>query len=830
MRELRLGLQSLFREWRAGELRILVLALVVAVGAVSSTGFFTDRVEKALEQRSVALLAADRVIASSSSSIPGHWSDEARSRGLRTERIMEFRSVVMGPDRPQLAEIKAVGPNYPLRGQLRAAAAPFQPDQTASAPPARGTVWSEHRLLGLLGVNMGGRVDVGESSLALERIVAYEPDRATGFFGIAPRVLMRIEDVPATGLIQPGSRARYRLLLAGEERVLEEYRRWLEPQLAAGQRFETVSDARPQLRTALDRAGRFLGLAALVSVLLCGVAVATAARHHAERQSDTAAMLRCFGSSQRTVLLIYSVKLVALGLIVSASGCLLGYVGQAGIVAILGDLLGGTLPAPSLQPVVFGMAVGLITLASFALPPIVRLRQVPPLRVMRRDLGAPPLSAFGLYGAGAAALAGLMGWISRDIELTAWLLVCTAITLLFLGVGAWILVRMLQPLRKRVGVSLRFGLAGIARHSADSVVRVLAFGLGLMALLLLSVVRNDLLDVWQQRVPPDAPNHFLINIQPSQVEEVSRWFADQGIAGVALHPMIRARLERINGTPAAQWPRLNESGQGWVSHGFNLSWAEQPQVDNRIVSGRWWRKDEAGESLISVEQRMAQNLGIGVGDVLLFRVADQPVKVRVANLRAVEWDNFRVNFFLVTTPTVLADLPGTYVTSVHLSGEGKSLLSELIRTFPSITVFDVEAILNQVRAVINQVVQAVEFVFLFTLAAGVVVLYAALQSSIDERLQESAILRALGARQAQLRWGILGEFVTLGVLAGVLAAVAAGLVGLILADQVLGLAYRPEVQLLWWGALLGAIGVGLAGLWGSGPVIRQPPLAVLRRG
>ncbi len=829
MRELRLGLQSLLREWRAGELRILVLALVVAVGAVSSTGFFTNRVEKALEQRSVALLAADRVVASSSS-IPIQWIEEAESRGLRTERIMEFRSVVMGPDRPQLAEIKAVGSNYPLRGQLRAAPAPFQPDQVVTAPPARGTVWSENRLLGLLGVAMGDHVDVGESELTLERIVAYEPDRATGFFGIAPRVLMRIEDVPATGLIQPGSRARYRLLLAGEEPVLEAFRQWLEPQLVAGQRFESVSDARPQLRTALDRAGRFLGLAALVSVLLCGVAVATAARRHAERQADTAAILRCFGSTQRTVVAIYSYKLAALGLLASAVGCLLGYLGQAGIVVILGDLLGGTLPAPSGEPVVFGMAVGLITLASFALPPIVRLRRVPPLRVLRRDLGAPPLSAFGLYGVGAVALAGLMGWISRDIELTAWLLLCTALTLLFLGVGAWLLVRLLQPLRKRVGVSLRFGLAGIARHPADSVVRVLAFGLGLMALLLLSVVRNDLLDVWQQRVPPEAPNHFLINIQPSQVTEVSQWFADKGIPGVALHPMARARLVQINGQSAAQWPHLNESGRRWVNHGLNLSWAENPQVDNRVVAGHWWPKGEADDPLISVEQRMAENLGIGVGDELLFRVADQPVKVRVANLRAVEWDNFRVNFFLVTTPAALAGLPSTWVTSVHLSGARKLLLSDLIRAFPSITVFDVEAILNQVRAVISQVVQAVEFVFLFTLAAGVMVLYAALQSSIDERLQESAMLRALGARRAQLRLGVLGEFVTLGLLAGILAAAAAGLVGLILADQVLDLAYRPELQLLWWGALLGTVGVGFAGLWGSGPVLRQPPLAVLRRG
>ncbi|GAB4347752.1 MAG: FtsX-like permease family protein [Gammaproteobacteria bacterium] len=829
MRSLKLGWRALRREWRAGELRVLALALVVAVGAVSSVGFFTDRVERALAQRAVALLAADRVVASHTP-IPEDWIAEAGRRALKTEQVMEFRSVVMGPERPQLAEIKAVGPEYPLRGTLRTADAPFRPDRLTDKPPRRGTVWSEPRLLGLLDVAMGDPIDIGEQRFTLERIVAYEPDRATGFFGIAPRVLMRIEDVAATGLIQPGSRARYRLLLAGPEADLEAYRRWLEPQLVAGQRFESVSDARPQLRTALDRANRFLGLAALVSVLLCGVAVATASRRHAERHADTAAVLRCLGASQRTVLFIYVTKLIALGLLASAAGCLLGYLGQAGIVAILGDLLGGALPRPSSLPVVYGLCVGVVTLVAFALPPIVRLRRVPPLRVLRRDLGAPPLSMAGLYGLGGVALAGLMWWISRDWVLTGWLLLGTAGTLLTLGVGAWLLVWMLKPLRRGVGVALRFGLAGIARRPADSVVQVLAFGLGLMALLLLSVVRNDLLDVWQQRVPPEAPNHFLINIQPRQVDDIARWFEERGIADVRLHPMSRARLERINDQPAAQWPRLNEHGRGWVNHGFNLSWAEQPQVDNRIVAGRWWRPSEAEEGLVSVEQRMAENLGIGVGDRLEFRVADQPVTVRVANIRRVEWDNFRVNFFLVTTPGAMAGKPATYVTSVYLSSDRRALLTDLIRAFPSVTVFDVEAILAQVRAVIGQVVQAVEFVFLFTLAAGAAVLYAALQSSIEERRREGALLRALGARRDQLRWGLLGEFVTLGLLAGVLASAAAALVGWVLAHQVLELAYRPNPLLLVWGGVLGGIGVGLTGLWGSRPVLRHPPLMVLRRG
>ncbi len=829
MRQLKLGLLALAREWRAGELRVLVLALVVAVGAVSSVGFFTDRVERVLTQRAVVLLAADRVVISNAP-IAQAWIDEAQRRGLRSERVMSFRSVVMGAERPQLAEIKAVGPRYPLRGALRASPQPYAPDVAMSGPPQRGTLWSDARMPDLLGVAVGGNVEVGESTLRLARILAYEPDRATGFFGIAPRVLMRIEDVPATGLIQPGSRASYRLLLAGPEKALAGYQRWLQPLLEPGQRFESVGEARPQIQTALDRAGRFLALAALVSVLLCGVAVAAAARRHAERQADTAAVLRCLGAAQSTVLGIYAVKLFGLGLLASAAGCLLGYLGQAGIAALLGNLLGGELPAPSWQPVGFGLAVGLVTLAAFGLPPIVRLRRVPPLRVLRRDLGAPPLSALGLYGLGAVALAGLMWWISHDLPLTLWLAAGTAGTLAVLGGSAWLLVRLLAPLRKRVGVALRFGLAGIARRPADSAVQVMAFGIGIMALLLLSVVRGDLLEVWQQRVPPQAPNNFLINIQPSQTAALGDWLAKQGVGDVQFYAMSRGRLERINGERADRWQGLDERGRHWLEHGFNLSWAERPQVDNRILAGRWWGADQLDQPLLSVEQRMAERLGIHVGDRLTFQVADQPVTLTVANIRSVEWDNFRPNFFLVATPRALAGLPATYVTSVYLPPQRKALLSELVRSFPSITVFDVEAILNQVRGVIGQVVKAVEFVFLFTLAAGVMVLYAALQSSLEERMQEGAMLRALGARHRQLRWGLLGEYVTLGLLAGLLAALAAGAVGLVLAVKVLDLSYRPEMWLVVWGALLGGVGVGLAGLWGSRSVLRQPPLAVLRRG
>lgn len=829
MRELTLGLRALRREWRAGELRILALALVVAVAAVASVGLFADRVHRALEQRAVDLLAADLVVVSGSSPEPA-WRAAATARGLRTSEEMVFNSVATGPGRPQLVEVKAVGANYPLRGTLRTAPRAFAPDSPAVSPPQRGTVWVEPRLLNLLGERVGDTLGLGRSRFRIARVLTYEPDRATGFFGIAPRVMMRREDVATTGLIQPGSRVHYRLLLAGTPAALRAYRAWLTPQLAPGQRFEDVRDARPQLRLALDRAGRFLALAALVSVLLSGVAVATAARRHVERQTDAAAVLRCLGASQGTVLRVYAVKLVALGLGASLVGCAVGYLGQAAIARLLGGLLADQLPPPAVTPAVYGLGVGLVTLLGFALPPILRLRRVPPLRVLRRDLGPPPLSAWSLYGLGSVALLALMMWMAGEVRLALWLAAGTAATLLVLGLGAAALVWALRPLRRHVGVALRFGLAGIARRRGDSIVQVLAFGLGLMALLLLSVIRSDLLDAWQRRVPPDAPNYFFINIQPTQVPALQQWFASRGLPGVGFYPMVRARLLAIDGRPLAQWDFPDEHGRRHAAHAFNLSWAATPQVDNRIVAGRWWDPAARGEHSLSVAQRMAKELGLRVGDTLRFRVGDQPITLRVTSVRAVEWDNFRVNFFMVVPPGVLEGFPATYVTSVHLPPARQDLLRELVQAFPSVTVIDVAAVLRQVRAVIAQVVRAVEFVFLFTLAAGLVVLYAALQSSLEERIREAAVLRALGARRRQLRLGLLGEFATLGLLAGVLAAGAATGVGWVLAEHVLNLTYRPDPLLLLGGALIGAFGVGLAGWFGTGVVLRQPPLAVLRSG
>lgn len=828
-RALPFAFRALRRDWRAGELRVLVVALVVAVASVTSVGFFTDRLRQAMHRQASELLAADLVVLSANPIRQG-LAREAAARGLRFARAVTFPSMVMAGDRLQLADVKAVDGAYPLRGHLRIAPEPFAPDAVAEHGPAPGTVWLDPRLFGVLGVSVGDRITVGASKLKVANVLSYEPDRGGDLFSIAPRLLMNLADLPATRLIQPGSRVKYRLLVAGEPKDMAAYRTWLEPHVEGGETLQGVRDARPEMRLALDRAQRFLGLAALVSVVLAGVAVAVAARRYARRHQDPSAVMRCLGATQGFVTRLFLIQMLALGLLAGLAGSLLGYGAQEGLVAALGSLLPRALPVPSPLPLLSGLLTALVTLLGFALPPIIRLRDVPPSRVLREDLVPLPPRGWVVYGSALAALALLVYWQAADGRLAAYALGGTLATVLILAGGALVMVRALGPLRTRVGAAWRFGLASIARHASGSVIQVVAFGLGIMVLLLLTLVRGELHQSWQRRLPADAPNYFLINVQPDEVDKMGSFLAHRGLAGNPLYPMVRGRLTAIDGRPVSADDYENPRAQRLVEREFNLSWAVQPQADNEIVAGRWWSKQETGKPLLSVERGLAERLGIKLGDALSFQVAGRSITARVTSLRTVRWDSFRPNFFVLAPPGLLEPYPATYITSFYLPPQRQGLLAELVRVFPSVTVLDVDAIIRKVRGIMDQAVLAVQYVSLFTLLAGVTVLFAAIQSTLDERRRESAIVRTLGGSRMQLLKGLIAEFTTLGALSGLLAAIAASGVGLVLAEQVFQLVYRPNPWTWIIGALGGTLGVGLAGVLGTSRVISHPPVESLRLG
>ncbi len=819
--------RMLWRDWRGGELRILAIALVIAVTSVTSVGFFIDRVQQGMDQQASELIAADLVV-SSASPVAGERSDRAETLGLEIAETTSFRSVIIAGDQPKLVEAKAVSENYPLRGTLSISDTLFGEEYQVETVPAPGEAWAEPKLFQELGLSPGDRVTLGEVTLTLTHILTYEPDRGGDFFSVAPRLLFNIEDLAATGLVQTGSLVRYHLLLAGEPAQIRDYADWLDRNPREGERLLTVEGGRPELRNALERARSFLGLAALVSVLLAGVAVATAARRFSQRHLDTSAIMRCMGATQNRISLLFLLEMLWLALLASTLGSVLGYLTQIVIAQIMDQLLIATLPQPSLKPLLLGYVTGIILLLGFAMPPLLALKRVPPLRVLRKDIAGTGASSWFFTLGVLVSMGVLLYWQTRDPELVVYMLSGIVLTLLLLAACARLLIAALNSVRGSVGVAWRFGLANIARRPSGSVMQIVAFGLGIMVLLLLSTVRNDLLDDWQRSLPEDAPNHFLINIQSDQVDGINSFFAGQGVE-TRIYPMVRARLTKINGRAVTTDDYDNERAKHLLTREFNLSWSEALPAASHVIEGQWWSSAQNGQPLLSLEEGIGKSLRIGMHDSVTFDINGTEVPLRVTNLRKVDWDSFNVNFFTVLPPGLLDRYPASWVTSIYLDPEQKGELGELVKAFPNVTIIDVGALMTRVRTIMDRVSLAVEFIFLFTLMAGVAVLLAAIQSTQDERRYESAILRTLGAQRGTLMRGLVAEFVTLGALAGLLAGVAATSLAWLFAEQVFKFDYsfNPWIPLV--GIVAGILIVGLSGVLGTRKVLQQPPLLTLRR-
>ena len=822
-----LALRMLRREWRAGELRVLAAALVIAVASVTSVGFFTDRVGRALAQQANMLLGADLALISDHPLDAG-FEREALRRGLQTAHTLSFPSMVLRGERAQLAEIKAVSRNYPLRGQLRVAQQPYAPDSASSGIPDVGTAWLDERLLKQLEASAGAGLEVGTSHLAVSAVLTQEPDRAGVLFNIAPRLLMNLEDIPATGLIQEGSRASYRLLVAGDVDKVGVFRAWAEARLKRGERLEGVSDARPEIRAALARAERFLGLAALTSIILAAVAVVMATRRFMARHLDNCAVMRCLGAQQRLIFRLYLAQFLLLGMLASLIGCLLGYLGQMVLAQQLGSMVSAELPLPSLLPAVQGILTGMVTLLGFSLPFLQQLKHVPALRVLRRELGPP--GRFGLLGfaLGLAGISGLVLWQAGDVRLGSYALAGLFAATLIAALLALMLIRALAGIRLQTSASWRYGLANIVRRAGGSVAQVSAFSLGMLMLLLLTVVRGDLMQSWQSTLPAEAPNRFVINVQPDQVQPLQGFFHDRRIPAPVLYPMVRGRLLAVNGKPIATGEFPDERAQRLVEREFNLSWSDRLPDENQLIAGKWWARGVKGAAQLSVEEGIATTLGIKLGDDLTYSMGGATFSARVASLRKVNWDSFRVNFFVIASPGVLEKFPASYITSFYLPDAQGGLLDEMVKAFPNLTVIDVAAVMNQVRTIMDRVSGAVEFVFLFTWLMGFTVLYAAIAATRDERVYETAILRTLGASRRQLLMGLFAEFAGIGMLAGLVAALGASGTSYFLSTKILALPFVFNFWLLPLGMLAGAAAIGVAGIAGCYSVLNQPPLQTIR--
>ena len=831
-----LAWRQTLRDFRAGELRLLVVAVMLAGAALTAVGFFADRLQGGLARDARALLGGDAIVASDRPAPPA-FAERAASLGLRTAISASFPSMARAPEArgggSRLVAVKAVSANYPLRGALRVREGAGEPREVRSGP-APGTVWVDAALLDGLSIRIGDELLLGDGALRVAAVVTLEPDRGAGFLAFAPRVMLNEADLPATGLIQPASRVTYRLAVASPADRDADVRRfvaWAQERIAGerlrGVRIESLESGSPEMRQTLDRAQKFLNLVALLAALLSAVAVAIASRDFASRHLDDCAMLRVLGQPQRSIALSYGLEFGLVGLGASLAGVALGLAVHHVFVWLLAGLVDSALPPPSAWPALFGVGVGLTLLVGFGLPPVLQLARVPPLRVIRRDVGAIKAASLAVLLAGGIGFAALLVAVASDLKLGLIAVGGFAGAIAIFALLSWIAVGVLKRAvpEARAPRWLVLATRQIAARPAFAVLQVSALAVGLLALVLLVLLRTDLIQSWRQATPPDAPNRFVINLQPDQGEAFQRALREAGVTRYDWFPMIRGRLVAINGAPVERDRFVEDRAQRLVEREFNLSHSASPPAHNEVSAGRW-TPDEA--DALSVEAGLAQTLGLKLGDRLRFDIAGQPREGRITSLRKVDWGSMRVNFFVMFPVSTMADVPITYI-SAFRAPDKPGFDNALSREFPNITNVDVSASLGQVQRVMDQVIRAVEFLFGFTLAAGLVVLFAAVSATREARAREFAIMRAMGAGSRLLAQVQRAELLGVGALAGLLASVVAMVVGWALARYAFEFEWSASPLVPLAGTAAGAVLALAAGWWGLRSVLTRPVIQTLRR-
>ncbi|HEY7805379.1 MAG TPA: FtsX-like permease family protein [Orrella sp.] len=824
---LRFAIKQTWRDFRAGDLRLLGMAVVVAVAAISSVGFLSDRVSRALDRDAGQMLGADLVVELPAEADQG-WIDKAKNDGLGAIRIWRFPSMVGSTSGDlQLASVKAVENGYPLRGELRTSRGITEPDEPTVAAPDPGNAWVDGQLLALLGLSVGDELSVGDKTLNIDRVITYEPDRGVQFVNVAPRVMIRAEDLEDTGLLGPGSRVSHAMLVAGDTPAVDAYRDWLVPQLTPAQELVTVDDGRPEITRTLERANEFLTLVVMIAVLIAAVAVALGARRFSQRQQPAIAVMRCCGATQATVTRLLVVEFLVVALVGSAIGLVIGWTAQLFLVSVMEGLVSDSLPGVGWVPALQGLYAGFWLLFAFSLPPLQALRRVSAAQILRQDVPAFPVQSVAGYVLAFVGFAVLMWWIAGNIEYGFGLAGGFVLAAVLFGLLSFVALKGLNVLRPLLGhrPAWRFALAGMVRRRSSSIAQISALAIGMMAILLLTIVRTDLLQGWQQTVPPDAPNRFLINIQPDQVKPVDTALTNAGIEQLEFYPMIRGRVTDINDQAVTAEDFESPRAQRLLQRDFNLSYADALPENVELLAGSPLNADAME---VSLERDVANLLGMSVGDDMVFEVAGQPVAVTVSSIRQVNWDSLQPNFFAVLSTRALIDEPQTFITSFHLPPEKAPVTQSLIREFPNLTIFDVGALLAQLQSVLDRVSVAIQGLFAFAILAGAIVLAAALSSSRHERTREAALLRAIGATNVQLARAQRVELLSIGALAGLMAATGATLAAWALATWVFEFPMQWSITPWVLGLAVCMPGAWLAGSLVLRGVLKSPPLLILR--
>ena len=858
----------LWRDWRGGELRLLFLALVLAVASVTGIALFTDRLERALLLESANMLAADRVLPTRGEPAPAEIIAEAAGRGFRTAGTLSFTSMAFSDSGNMLVAAKAVSDEYPLRGELITTLLPFTRGAPVASGPPPGEVWLESRALPALGVEVGGTVFVGEAELNVGAVIIAEPDRGQGGFvdNAGPRLMLHMDDVAATNVVQPGSRVSHRALFAHDDfAALDEFEQWVDQTFDGNYHIRDVREESGEIAEALDRAEGYLLLGSLFAVLLAGLAIALSARRYSERHYDYVAILKTLGCTSGRISAIYLLIQLKLALAAVLLGSLLGFLVHQGILRALQASLNVELPPPGLEPYVVGALTAFICLLAFALPPLLALRETPPLRVLRKDLTQLRFSDRIPYAFGIGGSVLLIFWYSRDLVLTTLLVVGVAGTGALLSLISLLFLATSGSVGMKAGNAWKLAMTAVRRRRRQNVLQVMVFSVTIMSLLILSLLRTDLIEDWRAQLPGDTPNLFMMNVTAGQVGRIEDFFAGNGVEANAFYPLISARVRTINGAapepdaegggqeggtsllennePPGREARAGtdaagtESGQSAESGNRQVqgrlsrrqvTWAAEPPPDNRITAGAWWG-DNPRSGLVSIDEEYADWLNIGIGDEIGFEINQQLVSAEVANLRSVRWDNMQPNFFIIFSPGTIDHLGATFLSTVRLESERKLLLNDLIRQFPTIVVIEVDALIEQIQTIISQVSSAIELIFLLVLAAGALVLLSCVSASLDERFHENAILRTLGAGRRLILASLLIEFAFIGVIAGVIATLGAEGGLYYLQERVFEQDFNPHYWVWLAGPALGCAIIAFLGVNSTRKVVSTSPLTVLRR-
>lgn len=822
------GLKLLWRDWKGGELTLLLASLLVAIATVTSISLFADRIKNSIADQASNLLASDAQVRGSKQ-VSSDWREQARALGLEMADIVSFRGMAFSDTGMQLSSIKAVSDTYPLKGVLTISDTPYVGGEEVFSGPQPGEVWLASRLFGVLDVEIGDRITLGEADFTVTAALIKEPDSTQSFFGVGPRVLMHWSDVEKTGAVQTGSRINYRWLLAGANQNIEQMQQWLEQQMGDHYRWVSVKDGNRGVGSALDRAESFLLLAGSLGVILSGVALALASRRYSLRQASHVAILKTLGLTPNQISRIYAVNLLILAVLSIAIGLFLGWLIHWLILNVFAGLLPESLAQPSNRPYLIGAVSGMVSLLAFAAPPIMSLRQIPPALVLRAGLPGSLVSDRWSLIIGITAMIGLVYWYSGSLMLTVALTGGGAVCLIGITVVAWLLIRLTRRFGERLGRTWRLGLASLQRHSRQNSLQVMIFSVSLLLLFVLALVRTSLISDWQRQIPEDSPNHFAFNIFSTELNDIKDFFDQRDIPSSLFYPMVRGRLTEVNGKPVSELVQEYDPADGDdYRRELNLTWSSELAEDNRIVEGQWWKPGDEQKPLISLEQSFADGVGIQRGDELTFSIAGQKTTASVASIRTVQWDSMQPNFYVIFSNVILDGSAASYMTSFRLNDQQKPMLNQFARQYPTVSLIELDQMINQIQSIIQQVSLAVEFILLLVLVAGILVLIASIQATLDERFRESAILRTLGARRGLVRGSLLIEFGTLGWLSGLLGVMGAEACLYFLQTQVFQIEFYFHGWLWLIGPWLGMVLIGGIGLVSTRKVIRTPPLAVLR--